>query len=408
LQEEINEIAEGTYFQVTMVIWEPEGTKQTIGSVSVSNTDSFPYLDMELFWSTSGALNFRVHLKENQCLKYLNRGSNHTKAVFASIPHGVLRRLATLTSITSESNEVPLDILYPLHAQALRKARIAPNRYPTLQELTAENTQVSKKSRKRHARDKHRQVYFCLGVSGWHLEPVHVILKWLRNQFNLKWLRISMSYHRFANLRQMYQQDKENKLMNGIYCGDCMDRSCNCSMASQVNGECPFGGKCRQQFLVYEATCQSCNQVYIGNTQQAVKVRFRQHCNDTVSLIRGKLTSADTFARHFANHIPVGGASARDVRELFKVKVKWKGNPFAVMKTFWTYSCQLCVNEKVDILCCMRAGGVRKVMNSRLKWDEACPHLAHFHRFTFCTGTDEDIYPEKVDNHQGEDKPDWD
>jgi hypothetical protein len=53
-----------------------------------------------------------------------------------------------VSTITSESNEVPLDILYPLHAQALRKARIAPNRYPTLQELTAENTQVSKKSRK--------------------------------------------------------------------------------------------------------------------------------------------------------------------------------------------------------------------------------------------------------------------
>ena len=72
LQEEINEIAEGTYFQVTMVIWEPEGTKQTIGSISVSNTNSFPYLDMELFWSTSGDLNFRVHLKENQRLKYHN------------------------------------------------------------------------------------------------------------------------------------------------------------------------------------------------------------------------------------------------------------------------------------------------------------------------------------------------
>ena len=43
----------------------------------------------------------------------------------------------------------------------------------------------------------------------------------------------------------------------------------------------------------------------------------------------------------------------------------------------------------------------RKVMNSWLKWDEACPHLAHFHRLTFCTGTDEDIYPENVNNHQG-------
>jgi hypothetical protein len=97
LQEEINEIAEGTYFQVTMVIWDPEGAKQTMGSVSVSNTKSFPYLGMELFLSVSGALNFRVHLKENQHLKYLNRGSTHTRAVFASIPHGVLQRLATLT-----------------------------------------------------------------------------------------------------------------------------------------------------------------------------------------------------------------------------------------------------------------------------------------------------------------------
>jgi hypothetical protein len=193
--------------------------------------------------------------------------------------------------------------------------------------------------------------------------------------------------------------------MKGIYCGDCMDRSCNCSMASQVNGECPFSGKCCQQFMVYEATCQSCNQVYIGNTQQVLKVRFCQHCNDTVSLqhcnemvslIHGKLTSADTFTQHFASHIPLNGPSAHDVRTLFKVKVKWKGNLFAVMKTFQTYLCQLCVNEKVDILCCSKSGGVRKVMNSQLKWDEACPHLAHFHRFTFCTGTDEDIYPEKL------------
>jgi hypothetical protein len=76
--------------------------------------------------------------------------------------------------------------------------------------------------------------------------------------------------------------------------------------------------------------------------------------------------------------------------------VKWKGNPFGVMKTFRTYSCQLCVNEKVDILRCSDAGEKGKVMNSRLKWDEACPHVAHFHRFTFCAGTDEDINPEKV------------
>ena len=296
LQNEINDIADGTYFQVTMVVWHPGGVDTTIEGVSICTTQSFPYLDMELSWSNLGALTFRVHLKPNQRLKYLNRGSTHTKAVFASIPHGVLGRLARLTSVTDDSKHIPLNHLYPQHAQALRQARIAPDRYPTLQEMVAESNPLSSRSGKRHAYNKRRQVYFCLGVSGWHSEPVHVILKRLRNQFNLKWLRISMSYHRFANLRQMYQRDKENKLMNGIFCGDCIDRPCNCSMVSQVNGECPFGGKCRQQFVIYEATCQSCNQSYIGNTQQALKARFQQHCNDTVSLVHGKLTSADTFA----------------------------------------------------------------------------------------------------------------
>jgi hypothetical protein len=401
LQTEINETVEGTYFQVTMVVWEPGGTDRSFGSLSVTKTQSFPYLDMELVWSRSGALNFRVHLKDNQQLKYLNRGSTHTKAVFASIPHGVMSRLARLTSITDESKDLTLNQLYPKHAEALLKARITPDRYPTLQEMTDQNNQTLSQSR-RSRHDKHRQVYFCLGVSGWHLKPVHVILKRLRDQFNLKWLRISMSYHRFANLRQMYQRDKEKKMMDGIYCGDCVDRPCNCSKASQVNGECPFGGKCRQHFLVYEATCQRCNQIYIGNTQQAVKARFRQHCNDTVSLVRGKLTSADTLARHLANHIHSDTASACDVRALFKVKVKWKGNPFGMMKTFRTYSCQLCVNEKVEILLCSEAGQMGKIMNSRLKWDEACPHVAHFHRFAFCTGTDEDFNPEKVDNDHSE------
>jgi hypothetical protein len=35
LQAEINEVAEGSYFQVTMVIWEPGGTDRKVGAASV-------------------------------------------------------------------------------------------------------------------------------------------------------------------------------------------------------------------------------------------------------------------------------------------------------------------------------------------------------------------------------------
>ena len=33
----------------------------------------FPLFDLELFWDNSGKLEFQVHRKENQMLKYLNK-----------------------------------------------------------------------------------------------------------------------------------------------------------------------------------------------------------------------------------------------------------------------------------------------------------------------------------------------
>jgi hypothetical protein len=58
---------------------------------------------MEIVWREED-LQFRVHLKPNQLLKYLNKGSAHTPATFKSIQHRVLRQLATLTSANHHNN----------------------------------------------------------------------------------------------------------------------------------------------------------------------------------------------------------------------------------------------------------------------------------------------------------------
>ena len=58
---------------------------------------------MEMCWSEKGELQFRVHLKGNQQLKYLNKGSAHTEECFQVIPSGVLRCVVTLTTETEES-----------------------------------------------------------------------------------------------------------------------------------------------------------------------------------------------------------------------------------------------------------------------------------------------------------------
>jgi hypothetical protein len=76
-------------------------------------TKTFPFLDMEIYWSPKGNLQFRVHLKENQVLKYFNRGSTHADACFAAIPTGLMKRLASLTTRTEKSELTTMDKLYP-------------------------------------------------------------------------------------------------------------------------------------------------------------------------------------------------------------------------------------------------------------------------------------------------------
>jgi hypothetical protein len=89
---------------------------------------------MELFWRGED-LNFRVHMKPNQLLKYLNKGSAHTQACFKAIPHGVLRRLANLTSLNPETENTPMNKLYQHHCRALERAGLpVPKIYPTLRE----------------------------------------------------------------------------------------------------------------------------------------------------------------------------------------------------------------------------------------------------------------------------------
>jgi hypothetical protein len=57
---------------------------------------------------------------------------------------------------------------------------------------------------------------------GWN-DPVHAILKELQNNHELTWLRLTMSYHKFSNLREIFQGDLNRKVMDGIISRDFMD-----------------------------------------------------------------------------------------------------------------------------------------------------------------------------------------
>ena len=149
-----------------------------------------------------------------------------------------------------------------------------------------------KKSKDDKKKKRNRNTYFCIGVCDtWNLRnsfngtvPIHTILKWLRDKYDLKWLRISMSYHKFSNLGEIFQGDLNNKLMKNITSKDFMDLMCNCTNSTTINGNCIYNGNCRKSIVIYKATCKECGCYYIGNTQQKLKLRMNQHFADTKDL----------------------------------------------------------------------------------------------------------------------------
>ena len=132
-QVEVDKLAGSNYLKFTAKVWGEDKNDGSIQeAVMVRGEDSFLYLNMEMVWSERGELQFSVHLKVNQQLKYLNRGSTHTEACFQVIPRRVLRCLATLTTETEELKIKRMNELYPSHAKALKVAKLAPEVFPTL------------------------------------------------------------------------------------------------------------------------------------------------------------------------------------------------------------------------------------------------------------------------------------
>jgi len=346
-------------------------------------------------------------LKKNQQLKYLNKGSAHTEACFTAIPLGVMKRLASLTTRTAESEILRMDELYPKHAEALRAAKLVHDVFLTLGEILDEtmSSTIDGESESPKKKRDTQCIPFIVGMCKFWEVPIHVRLKELRNKYGLTWLRFTMCYTKFSNLREMFQGDLGRKLMKGIMSRDFMDLPCNCNAASKIDGKCIYKGDCRKMCVVYQAKCKICDEVYIGNTQQKMKERQGQHLHD-VRELSFKEKKSDSFAAHFASHFPKGSKPSNyEIRQMLEYKILWQANPISCLKTFGTLECSLCMRERIEILRVInqKAGGEGewKIINTNNEIFGACRHKTRFHRFlketsnVKSTRTDEGSVPER-------------
>ena len=77
-------------------------------------------------WSPEGDLQFLVFRKKGQQLKYVGQERTHTPGTLRAIPSEVLNHRAKLTSRNPSIHSEAVDKIYSDHANALRKAGLAP------------------------------------------------------------------------------------------------------------------------------------------------------------------------------------------------------------------------------------------------------------------------------------------
>jgi hypothetical protein len=257
-------------------------------------------------------------------------------------------------------------------------------------EINAASRNVVKQAiKKRRQRDRKRVIYFKIGFSQYWRKPIHKTIREVKAGFpSLKWLRVSMSYHQFSNLRELFQSDLNSKLNHDIISKDFQNLPCNC----RNKQACPYGGNCRNPIVVYRAKCLMTNKIYLGNTQQHVKSRMQGHVQDVKRLVINDKAS-DSFASHFAALVPEG-AEKKEVKNHVKIKVDiiWQGDPISCVKTFGTKGCKLCAKERYAIIKLTRETP-QLAINKCNEVYGACRHKPRFHRFDHTehanTSTDE-------------------
>ena len=194
--------------------------------VQVATNDKFLFLDMKMSWYPEGDLKISVFRKKGQQLKYSGKGSTHTPGTLREISLGFLYRLAKTTPQKTSLHSEGVEKVYPDHANNLREAGLARPNLPTMGDLWKiqdENMDIENEKEPYINKKKSRNVCFCVSYSRYFSTSIHRVIKSLKKSFNLSWLRVQMSYHRFNNLSELPNRDLDTKIGQGILSKDLMD-----------------------------------------------------------------------------------------------------------------------------------------------------------------------------------------
>ena len=106
----------------------------------------------------------------------------------------------------------------------------------------------------------------------------------MNNCSNLLLISHSLSYHRFTNLREIFQGDLSRKLTVGLTSQDFEPLPYNCRTGG--NDACGYNNMCMNSTVAHKVKCKNTAKVCKGNNQQKLKAAAQQHFNEVHKLVK--------------------------------------------------------------------------------------------------------------------------
>ena len=157
--------------------------------VVICKEKKIPYLDTTMEWDINGDLDFKVHLKPNSKIKYVNKTSDHLKLVIKEVKNGVLERLCKLTTMNEARRKIKIENMYPEHVRALREADLLQGECPTFGEIEERMINIDRKTRQNERekdwKDK-RNIFLCIQHSKIWPMPLSKIMQQVKDRNNGK------------------------------------------------------------------------------------------------------------------------------------------------------------------------------------------------------------------------------
>ena len=122
--------------------------------------------------------------------------------------------------------------------------------------------------------------------------------------------------------------------------------------------------------------CSTCDDIYIGNTQQTFKKIMDGHFSYLRRLLKNG-QKLDLFTSHFVQNFK-STTPRTELRKCMTFKVIKQLNPIGAMRTFMKPNCNLCMQECLMILKMLLDKHVT-VMNKISDIYRACRHKTCFH-----------------------------